>query len=103
MAVIELAEGYMTVTEAAKRAGVSRSAVYQAMREGRLPHTRITGGMTILSVRDVDSFQPRKQKAGRAATKKEREYTLEELVAGITDENRHQEVDFGPAVGNEAW
>ena len=30
-------------------------------------------------------------------------YTLEELVAGITDENRHAEIDSGPSVGNEAW
>lgn len=29
--------------------------------------------------------------------------TLEELVAGITEENRHPEVDFGPPVGREAW
>ncbi|HEV2146188.1 MAG TPA: AbrB/MazE/SpoVT family DNA-binding domain-containing protein [Longimicrobiaceae bacterium] len=33
----------------------------------------------------------------------EPEYTLEELVAGITDENRHPEIDTGPSVGNEAW
>jgi hypothetical protein len=26
---------------------------------------------------------------------------LEELVARITDENRHEEVDFGPPVGRE--
>ena len=30
-------------------------------------------------------------------------YTLEELVAGITPENRHAEIDTGPAVGNEVW
>ena len=30
-------------------------------------------------------------------------YTLDELVAGITDENHHDEVDTGPSVGNEAW
>jgi hypothetical protein len=28
---------------------------------------------------------------------------LEELVAGITDHNRHDETEWGPAVGNEAW
>lgn len=28
-------------------------------------------------------------------------YSLDELVAGITDENRHEEIDFGPAVGKE--
>jgi len=27
--------------------------------------------------------------------------TLEELVAGITPENRHEEMDWGPAVGSE--
>jgi antitoxin MazE len=29
--------------------------------------------------------------------------TLEELVAGITEENRHDEIDTGPSVGREAW
>ncbi len=29
--------------------------------------------------------------------------TLSELLAGVTEENLHQEVDFGPAIGNEAW
>ena len=33
----------------------------------------------------------------------EREFTLEELVDGITDENRHDEVDWGRPVGNEVW
>lgn len=32
----------------------------------------------------------------------EREFTLEELVNGITKENRHGEVDWGRPVGNEA-
>jgi antitoxin MazE len=30
-------------------------------------------------------------------------YSLRELVAGITEENRHGEVDSGPAVGKEVW
>lgn len=30
-------------------------------------------------------------------------YTLEELVAQITPENRHDEVDWGPPVGKEVW
>jgi antitoxin MazE len=29
------------------------------------------------------------------------EFDLDTLVAGITDENRHDEVETGPAVGNE--
>lgn len=33
----------------------------------------------------------------------ERSLTLEELLAGVTDENLHGEFETGPAVGNEAW
>lgn len=28
---------------------------------------------------------------------------LEELVSGITNTNRHDEIDFGPSVGSESW
>ena len=35
--------------------------------------------------------------------KKRRRYTLEQLLDGITPENYHQEVDWGPRSGNEAW
>jgi len=35
--------------------------------------------------------------------KEENPYTLEELVAGITDENLHSEIDFGGPVGKEVW
>lgn len=30
-------------------------------------------------------------------------YDLDELLAGVTDENLHGEVDWSPAVGREAW
>jgi antitoxin MazE len=32
-----------------------------------------------------------------------KEYSLEELVAGITPENLHEETDWGPAIGRETW
>jgi antitoxin MazE len=32
-----------------------------------------------------------------------RRYTLEQLVAGISPENRHRELEWGPPVGNEIW
>jgi antitoxin MazE len=32
-----------------------------------------------------------------------REYALEELVEGITAENRHQESDWGRPKGREVW
>jgi antitoxin MazE len=30
-------------------------------------------------------------------------YSLEELLAGVTKNNVHHEVETGPAVGNEVW
>ena len=30
-------------------------------------------------------------------------YDIESLVGGITDENRHEAIDMGDAVGREAW
>lgn len=30
-------------------------------------------------------------------------YTLEQLLAGVTDENLHEETDWGQPMGNEAW
>ncbi len=29
--------------------------------------------------------------------------TLEDMLAGVTAQNLHSEVDFGPAVGSEVW
>ncbi|MFL6195295.1 MAG: AbrB/MazE/SpoVT family DNA-binding domain-containing protein [Thermoanaerobaculia bacterium] len=29
--------------------------------------------------------------------------TLEELLAGVTDENLHREIETGPPVGREIW
>jgi antitoxin MazE len=34
---------------------------------------------------------------------KSRPYTLQELVQGITPDNRHGETDWGHSVGREAW
>jgi antitoxin MazE len=31
------------------------------------------------------------------------EYSLEDLLAGVTDENIHAEISSGPAVGKESW
>ncbi len=30
-------------------------------------------------------------------------WTLEQLLAGVNDDNLHSEIDTGQAVGNEAW
>jgi len=39
-----------------------------------------------------------REKAGRNAA-----YDLATLLAGITDENRHEAVAMGPPVGKEVW
>lgn len=49
-----------------------------------------------------DPVELREEK-GRIVIEKARRLTLEELVAGITPENRHDEVDWGPPVGKEIW
>ena len=34
---------------------------------------------------------------------KESSYILEHLLAQVTDDNRHGEIDLGPATGGEVW
>lgn len=35
--------------------------------------------------------------------RRKRRYALDRLVAAITPDNRHEEVDWGRPVGNEVW
>lgn len=46
-----------------------------------------------------------REEAGRIVIEpiQEPTYDLATLVAGITDENRHESVDMGPPVGREVW
>lgn len=37
------------------------------------------------------------------AVRRQRKYSLQELVTKITPENRHPATDWGPPVGKEAW
>lgn len=38
-----------------------------------------------------------------ARPKKRRRYDLENLINGITEENRHGEIEWGAPRGNEVW
>lgn len=44
-----------------------------------------------------------REEAGRVIIEpiREVEFSLDDLLAGITDENLHEEIDFGPPVGKE--
>ena len=46
-----------------------------------------------------------REENGRIVIEKARpsKLSLDKLVAGITPENRHEEVDWGPPVGKEFW
>lgn len=35
--------------------------------------------------------------------KKPKQYTLEELLKGMSEEHLHSEIDWGDLVGNEVW
>ena len=35
--------------------------------------------------------------------RRQKQYSLEELIAGITPENRHADIDTGVSVGEEVW
>lgn len=50
-------EGYLTPAEAAERKGVARSAIYKAIREGRLPSEQMLGRVAV-KVTDLDAYEP---------------------------------------------
>jgi antitoxin MazE len=46
-----------------------------------------------------------REEAGRIVIEpvRQKTYDLDKLLKGITPQNQHEAVDFGPAVGKEAW
>jgi antitoxin MazE len=58
-------------------------------RHGRAAEMTVSDGKLVIEI-----ARPQRRK---------RRYALDDLVAGITPANRHDETDWGPAVGNEAW
>ena len=59
MATTATQDELVTVREAARRSGVSRTAIYQAIREGRLTAVPVTGGGIVLSARQIERYVPR--------------------------------------------
>jgi antitoxin MazE len=56
---------------------------------GKAAEMTVTNGKLVIEV-----ARPQRRK---------RRYRLDELVARISPGNRHDEIDWGPSVGNEAW
>ena len=45
-----------------------------------------------------------REESGRIIIKPVRQkYSLDELIAQVTNENRHEVIDFGASVGKEIW
>jgi antitoxin MazE len=46
-----------------------------------------------------------REEAGRIVIEpvRQKTYDLDKLLDGITSENQHEAVDFGPPMGKEAW
>jgi antitoxin MazE len=57
---------------------------------GKAANMEVRGGKLV-----VEIAKPKRRRRRR--------YTLEQLIDGITPENRHHELEWGPSVGNELW
>ena len=54
---------------------------------------------------DLDEVVDVREEAGRIVIEpvRQKTYELDQLLKGITAKNQHEAIDFGPAVGKEAW
>jgi antitoxin MazE len=54
---------------------------------------------------DLDEVVEVREEAGRIVIEplRQKTYELDKLLKGITSKNQHEAIDFGPAVGKEAW
>ena len=54
---------------------------------------------------DLDEAVDVREEAGRIVIEpvRQKTYELGKLLKGITSKNQHEAVDFGPAMGKEAW
>lgn len=69
---------------------------------GNSAAVRIPAVVMAASRLGVDQTVEVREEGGRIVIEPIRVNELEMLVAGITPDNLHSEVSFGPAVGNEA-
>lgn len=72
---------------------------------GNSASVRIPASVMAAARLSLDQPVEVREEEGRVVIEPVREatYDLAALVEGITDENRHDAVDFGPAKGHEVW
>ena len=56
-----------------------------------------------LQMADGDAVEIAVENGALVVRPEKKRYTIEELVADITPENRHDEIDWGKPVGKEYW
>ena len=67
------------------------------------PRDRHTLATENLDAADVDTRDLKPHRPEPIRQRRKLPYTLEELLAQMTDDNSHAEIDTGPAVGSEVW
>ena len=72
---------------------------------GNSPAVRIPASMMQAARLDLSMVVDVREEAGQIVIEpvRQRTYDLGKLLQGITSENQHEVVDFGPVVGKEVW
>jgi antitoxin MazE len=72
---------------------------------GNSASVRISAAVLQAAKLRLDDSVDVREESGRIVSKPvpHKEYTLSELLKGITPQNLHEEADFGGPVGKEAW
>jgi len=72
---------------------------------GNSAAVRIPAAIMEAACLELDAVVDVREEAGRVVIEpvRRKTYALRDLIGGITAKNRHEAVDFGPAVGKEAW
>jgi antitoxin MazE len=84
------------------REGIMKTVV---KKWGNSASVRIPAAVMAAARLRLDQPVDVREEAGRIVIEPIREetYDIAALVAGITDQNRHEAIETGPPVGREAW
>ncbi len=72
---------------------------------GNSAAVRIPASLMQATHLELDEVVEVREDAGRIVIEpvRQKTYDIDKLLKGITAKNRHEAIDFGPAVGKEAW
>jgi excisionase family DNA binding protein len=101
------AKPILTPDEVAEYLRLAPDTVYRYIRQGKLVASRL--GRQYRVTREsvelflVNSETARRVEPVRVVAEEIPVYSLSELLEGLTEDNRHEETQMGPAVGAEVW